>query len=61
MHKAIIERLLDRYGGAVGLAARLGISRQAVWQWTKVPLKYVRIIEQDTGIPREKLRPDIYA
>jgi hypothetical protein len=61
MTNDILKKVFDHYGGAAALAYELNITRQAVWQWQAVPLKYVRKIEADTGIPREKLRPDIYA
>ena len=49
--------------GAVGfreLARRLGISHAAVSQWDEVPAHRIVDIERVTGIPRERLRPDLY-
>lgn len=57
----IVLRVLKEYGGVSALAGILGVSRQAVWQWEQIPLKYLRQIEKDTGIPRQLLRPDLYA
>lgn len=57
----IIARVLREYGGPKALADILGVSRQAVWQWQQIPVKYIRQIEKDTGIPRQLLRPDLYA
>lgn len=57
----IINRVFAHYGGASALAAVLGVSRQAVWVWQKVPLRHLKRIASETKIPREKLRPDIYA
>ena len=42
------------------LAGRLGVSPQAVNQWRVVPLSRVRQVEEITGIPRHKLRPDYF-
>jgi DNA-binding transcriptional regulator YdaS (Cro superfamily) len=56
----VVRDVLKAYGGAAALAAILGVSRQAVWQWDQIPLKYVRQIAKDTKIPRSVLRPDIY-
>lgn len=53
-------KALRAAGGPAGLAARLGISRQAVRQWRKVPTKRVPAVEQITGVPRHQLRPDVY-
>jgi hypothetical protein len=47
-------------GGLSELSRRLGLTRQAVSHWNKVPFKYLRTISEMTGIPREKLRPDLY-
>ena len=42
------------------LATDLGISRIAIYKWTKVPAKWLIEIERQTGIPRQDLRPDLY-
>lgn len=42
------------------LSRHLGISEQAVGQWRRVPIHQVFQVERITGIPRERLRPDIY-
>jgi DNA-binding transcriptional regulator YdaS (Cro superfamily) len=42
------------------LATDLGISRIAIYKWTKVPAKWLIQIERQTGIPRQDLRPDLY-
>ena len=41
-------------------ADRLGISRQAFFQWDVVPPHRVLEVERLTGVPRFKLRPDYY-
>lgn len=55
------ELAKKRAGGAKTLAAHLGIKRQAVVNWLMVPPLRCPKVEQVTGIPREVLRPDIYA
>jgi DNA-binding transcriptional regulator YdaS (Cro superfamily) len=60
-HDPILLDVFRAYGTASNLAKSLGVSRQAVCQWHKVPLKYVRRISAFTGILPEVLRPDIYA
>jgi hypothetical protein len=47
-------------GGATALAKELGLCRAAVYKWQKIPMKYLRVLAKLTGIPRHKLRPDIY-
>lgn len=47
-------------GSVSALARALGITHSAVSQWRKVPAERVIDVERATGIPREKLRPDLY-
>jgi len=42
------------------LAKQLNVTLQAVSAWKKVPLRHVQTLSSMTGIPRERLRPDIY-
>jgi hypothetical protein len=37
-----------------------GVTRQAVVQWKLVPLKWMKVIEKEFGIPREVQRPDLF-
>jgi Bacterial toxin YdaS len=68
MDQRIIE-LLDEWGGRedrggkggrARLAEALGINRQAIFFWERVPIRHLDRIEKLTGIPREDLRPDIF-
>jgi DNA-binding transcriptional regulator YdaS (Cro superfamily) len=61
MHPAVRRAMLRNGGTLQKLADQLHISPQALAQWRqRIPIKHVRAIEQLSGIPREKLRPDIY-
>lgn len=55
---------VDRAAAAVGskseLARKLKIAVQSVQQWTRIPAERVLEVERITGIPRHKLRPDLY-
>ena len=43
------------------VAARaLGLTPGAISQWKRVPVKHLLAVEAATGIPRERLRPDLY-
>lgn len=55
-----IMAVLFKVGNAVKLATHLGISRQAVSRWKKVPMRHLSAISDLTGIPRQELRPDVY-
>jgi DNA-binding transcriptional regulator YdaS (Cro superfamily) len=47
-------------GGMRALARQIGISSQAITQWDRVPGERVVAVENATGIPRARLRPDLY-
>ena len=48
--------------GNTGLSRALNgeITPQAVSQWKQVPAERVLDVERATGVPRHKLRPDLY-
>ena len=56
----IVREVLARMGKLKALSVPLGISEQAVWKWDRIPTDRVIDVERVTGIPRERLRPDIY-
>lgn len=47
-------------GSMAELARQLGLTRQAVSIWEKVPLKHLKAVSKMTGISRQQLRPDLY-
>lgn len=55
-----LDLAIKRAGGLTRLAASLGISKQAVLQWEKVPPLRVLEVERASGVPRSELRPDLY-
>ena len=55
----IIERVLAQMNG-IALADALGLSKQAVYQWDRVPATRVLDVERLTGISRHELRPDLF-
>lgn len=55
-----VETAVGKVGSLTKLAARLGISRQAIRDWEKVPPKHVLQMEAISGVSRYELRPDIY-
>jgi len=56
----ILTEILEKTGGIRRLSAKLNISFQAVAKWWRVPVNHVQKISVITGIPAEKIRPDIY-
>ena len=63
---AHIERAITIMGGLMGTLDRVGMTRQALWNWRKgnarISPEYALKIEQETDgeVTREQLRPDIY-
>ena len=57
----IIDEAIAIAGGPEALTKMLGIKMMpAIYSWTKVPARRVLAIERATGIPRSRLRPDLY-
>lgn len=56
----ITIKAIECGGGATALSKKLGVTRQAVEQWDKVPARHCLAVEEVTGISRHELRPDIY-
>jgi DNA-binding transcriptional regulator YdaS (Cro superfamily) len=56
----IVKEATEKAGGVQKLAEALSIKRQAFYMWKKVPSERVIQIEIATGIPRQRLRPDLY-
>jgi len=58
--KEKINKWAAPVGGIPGLAARLKIKRQAIYQWDEIPTKRIVEIEKITGVDRSILRPDLF-
>ncbi|MEL0107886.1 MAG: Cro/CI family transcriptional regulator [Rhodospirillaceae bacterium] len=57
---AILKSAAQRLGSVNHLAESLGVTRQALYQWSRIPAERVLEIERLTGIARHDLRPDLY-
>ncbi len=57
---AVILYACEKVGGSAVLARHLGIKRQAIPQWTEIPIRHVHKINEVTGIPLVDLRPDVF-
>jgi hypothetical protein len=55
-----IEKIRERPGRLTGIAHALGITRQAVAAWKRVPATRVLAVSFITGISPQELRPDLY-
>ncbi|NKJ03454.1 Cro/CI family transcriptional regulator [Rhizobium sp. SG741] len=55
-----LKLAIEKSGGRVELARKLGIRPQAISQWTQAPYFRVLQIEKISGVDRSDLRPDLY-
>ncbi len=54
-----LRSVLEKVGGPTVLAKYLGISASAVTQWHDVPGRHLLRASALSGIPPEKIRPDL--
>jgi hypothetical protein len=55
-----LQAVITVMGGRVELARSLGLKYRSVLDWRRVPVERLIQIERITGIPRQRLRPDLY-
>lgn len=58
--QAGVEAAIEAVENANRLASRLGLTRQAIYAWKKIPAERVPEIEGITGVARHILRPDLH-
>ena len=46
-------------GGIAWIARKLGLTKQGVSRWTSAPIERVPKISEVTGLPMNKIRPDL--
>jgi DNA-binding transcriptional regulator YdaS (Cro superfamily) len=54
-----LRRAIAKAGSANALANALGMSAAALSEWRRVPAHRILQVEAVTGIPREKLWPEL--
>jgi DNA-binding transcriptional regulator YdaS (Cro superfamily) len=55
-----LRAAIKAMGSATNLAEAIGIAPQAIAQWKIVPVGRLEDVEGATGVPRHRLRPDLY-
>ena len=58
-----VDEAIEEGGGPTSMGQYLGRSRSSVIEWQqtgRVPVEHVIKIEKATGVPRWRLRPDVY-
>ena len=60
-NNAVVDAI-SAVGGQAKLAGLMGVSHQAVMKWRRgrVPAERVLELARISGIPRQKIRPDLY-
>lgn len=58
--KEPLQAAANAVGGRAQLASLIGVTKSAVYQWRRVPAERVLAVEAATGVPRQRLRPDLY-
>jgi DNA-binding transcriptional regulator YdaS (Cro superfamily) len=56
----MVKKAIEKVGGLTVLADKLGVPKQNVFGWWRIPGEWVLRVENATGISRHELRPDIY-
>jgi hypothetical protein len=57
----IVKKAIEQSGGPTKLARHLGIKQPSIAGWKQIPAERVVGVEEASGIPREVLRPELYA
>lgn len=60
MSDVALSRAIKEAGGPKALGDAIGISSQAISQWTECPPRRVLAVEAASGVSRHELRPDLY-
>jgi hypothetical protein len=55
-----LREAIKRVGGLHAVGRAFGITAQSVYKWRKTPPLRVIPLEKLSGIPRNRLRPDLY-
>jgi DNA-binding transcriptional regulator YdaS (Cro superfamily) len=58
-----LKKAISIAGSQEKLGNRIGVSQQRISYWLikkKTPAEYVLLIEENTGVSRNELRPDLY-
>lgn len=62
--KDLLRSLVAEEGGQAAFARKINVSQQLVWSWLnksrRISAESAVKIEKATGVPRSRLRPDIF-
>ena len=55
-----VLEIIRRCGGGTQLARALGVNRQSIYSWTRIPAERVQQIADLSGLQLHEIRPDIF-
>lgn len=55
-----LDEAIRAAGGVTELARRIGIAQPSISNWDRVPAERLAAVKQATGVPRTRLRPDLF-
>ncbi len=58
--KKLAQSAVAEAGGPSLVAKEIRRTRQAVEDWSRVPAEHVQALAKLSGIPPEKIRPDVF-
>lgn len=62
---AVFAEGVQIIGSGSATARLLGVTQPTIWRWLKAkkacPAEFVAIFSEATGIPKGRIRPDLYA
>jgi len=56
-----IIAVLIKMGNATAVAEALGVTRQAISRWKRIPIRHIPKISELTGLSVQQIRPDLFA
>jgi DNA-binding transcriptional regulator YdaS (Cro superfamily) len=59
-NRDMVKLAVAEAGGFSALGRAIGVKYQSIQRWKKIPAERVLAVERATGIPKERLRPDLY-
>ena len=56
----VLREAIEAAGGPAAFAKAAGVKLPSIYSWKRIPAERVVRVEAATGIPRHRLRPDVF-